>query len=104
MSIIARRSAIIGSAIASIMSAQGATATPSRSPADLHKEVDALRAVLDSRRLVTIDELQRGIEAIPVADCHGLSHSARSIRSITENLMAKGLITEAELRATLDRL
>jgi hypothetical protein len=87
MSIIARRSAIIGSAIASIVpvvSANGA-----RPLTEFDEEVDALRGVLSSKWMLTTDELRRGIEAI---------------RSITDNLRAKGVITEAELRTVLDRV
>jgi Nitrile hydratase beta subunit len=102
MSIIARRSAIIGSAIASIVpvvSANGA-----RPLTEFDEEVDALRGVLSSKWMLTTDELRRGIEAIPEADRLRLSYCGRSIRSITDNLRAKGVITEAELRTVLDRV
>ena len=60
-------------------------------------------AVLGARRLMTVDELRRGIEAIPEADYLRLSYYQRWIRSITDNLLRKGVITEAELRAALER-
>ncbi|HET6197654.1 MAG TPA: hypothetical protein VFE12_17965, partial [Acetobacteraceae bacterium] len=69
---------------------------------DFDKEVDALRQVLGMKRVMTVDELRRGIEAIPEADYHRLSYYQRWIRSITDNLLAKGVITEAELRAALE--
>ena len=69
---------------------------------DFDKEVDALRGVLGSKRVMTVDELRRGIEAIPEADYHRLSYYRRWIRSIADNLLAKGVITEAELRAALE--
>jgi hypothetical protein len=71
---------------------------------DFDKEVDALRAVLGMKRVMTVDELRRSIEAIPEADYHRLSYYRRWIRSITANLLEKGVITEAELRAALGRV
>jgi hypothetical protein len=71
---------------------------------DFDKEVDALSGVLRMKRLMTVDEMRRGIEAIPEAEYHKLSYYRRWIRSITDNLLKKGVITEAELRAALDRV
>ena len=71
---------------------------------DFDKEVDALRGVLGAKRVMTVDELRRGIEAIPEADYHRLSYYRRWIRSIADNLLTKGVITEDELRAALDRV
>jgi hypothetical protein len=71
---------------------------------DFDKEVDGLAGVLRSKRLLSVDEMRRGIEAIPEAEYHRLSYYRRWIRSITDNLLAKGVITEAELRAALDRV
>jgi nitrile hydratase subunit beta len=71
---------------------------------DFDKEVDALSGVLRMKRLMTVDEMRRGIEAIPEADYHRLSYYRRWMRSIADNLLRKGVITEAELRAALDRV
>src|SRR4029077_8484483 len=71
---------------------------------ELDKEVDALRGILGMKRVMTVDELRRGIEAIPEAEYHRLRYYRRWIRSIADNLLAKGVITEAELRAALDRV
>jgi nitrile hydratase subunit beta len=68
---------------------------------DFDREVDALRQMLAAKRLMSVDELRRGIEAIPEADYHRLSYYQRWIRSITDNLLLHGVITEAELRAAL---
>ena len=65
------------------------------------KEVDALRQILGAKKVVSVDELRRGIESIPEADYHRLSYYRRWIRSITDNLLRTGVITEAELRAAL---
>lgn len=69
---------------------------------DFDKEVDALRQILGAKKIMGVDELRRGIEAIPEADYLRLSYYRKWIRSITGNLLQKGVITEAELRAELD--
>jgi hypothetical protein len=71
---------------------------------DFDKEVDALSGVLRMKRLMTVDEMRRGIEAIPEAEYHRLSYYRRWMRSVTDNLLRKGVITEAELRAALERV
>jgi nitrile hydratase subunit beta len=68
---------------------------------DFDKEVDAIRQVLGAKAIMTVDELRRGIEAIPEAEYHRLSYYQRWIRSIAGNLLEKGIITEAELAAAL---
>jgi nitrile hydratase subunit beta len=70
---------------------------------EFDKQVDALRQILGLKDVMTVDELRRGIEAIPEADYHRLSYYQRWIRSITDNLLRKGVITEAELTAALER-
>ena len=67
------------------------------------KQVDALRQVLSLKGLMTVDELRRGIEEIPEAEYHRLSYYQRWIRSIGATLLRKGVITEAELAAALER-
>jgi hypothetical protein len=66
------------------------------------REVDALRGVLGAKAIMTVDELRRGIEAIPEAEYHRLTYYRRWIRSIADNLLRKGIISEAELRAALE--
>jgi hypothetical protein len=66
------------------------------------REVDALLGVLRAKRLMTVDEMRRGIEAIPEAEYHRLSYYRRWIRSAADILLSKGIITEAELRAALE--
>ena len=70
---------------------------------DFDKEVDALRQVLSAKGLMTVDELRRGIEAIPEAEYHRLGYYQRWIRSITDTLLRKGVVTEAELQMALER-
>ena len=65
------------------------------------KDVDAIRQILGDKEIMSTDELRRGIEAIPEADYHRLSYYQRWLRSITDTLLRKGVLTEAELRAAL---
>jgi nitrile hydratase subunit beta len=69
---------------------------------DFDKHVDAIRQILGAKQIMTVDELRRGIEAIPEPEYHRLSYYRRWIRSIVDILLQKGVITEAELRAALD--
>jgi nitrile hydratase subunit beta len=69
---------------------------------EFDREVDALRQLLSAKQMMSVDELRRGIEAIPEADYHRLSYYQRWTRSITDNLLRRGVITESELRAALE--
>jgi hypothetical protein len=69
---------------------------------DFDRQVDALRQILGAKKIMSVDELRRCIEAIPEADYHRLSYYRRWIRSITDNLLQTGVITEDELRAALE--
>jgi nitrile hydratase subunit beta len=69
---------------------------------EFDREVDALRQMLAAKKLMSVDELRRGVEAIPEADYHRLSYYRRWILSITDNLLRSGVITETELRAVLE--
>ncbi|HEY4172828.1 MAG TPA: nitrile hydratase [Rhodopila sp.] len=71
-------------------------------PTAFDREVDALRQMLAAKQLMTVDELRRGIEAIPEAEYHRLSYYQRWIRSITDTMLRHGVITEAELRTALE--
>jgi hypothetical protein len=67
------------------------------------REVDAIRQILGRKQVMGVDELRRGIEAIPPAEYDRLRYYERWIRSIADNLLARGVITEAELRVALER-
>ena len=69
---------------------------------DFDREVDAIRGILGIKGVMSVDELRRGIEAIPEPDYLRLTYYQRWIRSIADNLLARGVITEAELQAALD--
>jgi hypothetical protein len=69
---------------------------------DFDRNVDAIRGILGAKKVMSVDELRRGIEAIPEADYHRMTYYQRWIRSIADNLVVSGVITEAELRAALE--
>lgn len=66
------------------------------------KEVDAMVQVLRGKGLLGVDELRRGIEAIPGPRYDRMSYYERWLRSIADNLLARGTITHAELAAALE--
>ena len=68
---------------------------------EFDRTVDALRGILGAKGVMSVDELRRGIEAIPEAEYHRLGYYERWIRSIADNLIARGVITERELAAAL---
>ena len=67
------------------------------------RDVDAIRQLLGAKGVMSVDELRRGIEAIPEAEYLRMGYYQKWIRSIADNLMARGVITPAELQAALDR-
>ena len=67
------------------------------------REIDARRKLLGAKGLVSVDELRRGIEAMPEADYLRLPYYGRWIRSIAAILIEKGVFTDVELRAALER-
>jgi hypothetical protein len=71
---------------------------------EFDREVDALRQVLGVKNLMTVDELRRGVEAIPEPDYLRLSYYQKWIRSIADTLLRTGIITEAELKSALEAL
>lgn len=66
------------------------------------KEVDAIRQILGQKGIMSVDELRRGIEAIPEAEYHRLSYYERWLRAIVATLLRKGVLTEAALRTSMD--
>ena len=66
------------------------------------KEVDAIRQILGMKKVMSVDELRRGIEAIPEPDYLRLGYYQKWIRSIADNLLRSGVITEAELAQALE--
>ena len=75
--------------------------TGSHALTQFDREVDAIRQILGAKRVMSVDELRRGIEALPEADYHRLSYYERWIHSIADNLLASGVVSEAELASAL---
>lgn len=69
------------------------------------KRVDALMRLLShpSRRIITTDELRRGVEALG-EDYHELSYYQRWLISITNLLLEKGLLTQQDLGMRIHEL
>lgn len=61
------------------------------------KKVDALRQLLAQKKLMTVDELRRGIESIPEAEYFALGYYERWLRSITLLMVEKGVVAREEV-------
>jgi hypothetical protein len=67
-------------------------------PDPFGKRVDALRQLLAQKGLMSVDELRRGIEAIPEAEYQALGYYERWLRSISGLMVEKGVVAAEELR------
>jgi hypothetical protein len=69
--------------------------------ADWEKRVDALMMILSGirgpKRLITVDELRKNIEALPPRAYDAMGYYDRWIVSVTQTLIQRGIITTAEL-------
>ena len=63
------------------------------------KRVDALMVLLGSpeRRVITVDQLRRGIEQLGTDAYEAMSYYERWMASITNTLLAEGVISSDEL-------
>ena len=63
------------------------------------KRVDALMVLLASpeRRVITVDQLRRGIEQLGTEAYEAMSYYERWMASITNTLLAEGVISSDEL-------
>lgn len=84
----------------------GPVDTTEHNLAPWEKTVDAiLRIVSDKKRqIMTVDELRRGIEDLGPGAYEELSYYERWIASITNNLLAKGVITVEELGRKMEEV
>ena len=71
---------------------------------DFDREVDAIRQLLGMRKVMSVDEMRRAIEAIPEGQYLRMSYYQRWMRSITDNMLVRGVFTEEELRAALEQV
>lgn len=61
------------------------------------KRVDALRQVLAAKKMMTVDELRRGIESIPEDEYFALTYYERWMTSICTLMVEKGVIAAEDL-------
>lgn len=66
------------------------------------KRVDALMVLCSGKRIFTVDELRKGIEALPPDAYDRMSYYERWITSICNALIHRGVISIDEVRAKLD--
>jgi hypothetical protein len=66
------------------------------------KRVDALMALLAERKLLSVDQLRKGIESLPPDAYEKMSYYERWIFSITQALQHNGVLTTAELSHKLE--
>lgn len=65
------------------------------------KRIEALLVLLTRKKVLRIDENRRGLESMGNELYFSLSYAERRMVSISNNLLAKGLITVDELAAKL---
>lgn len=61
------------------------------------KKVDAIRQILAQKKMMTVDELRRGIESIPQDEYFELGYYERWLRSIATLMVEKGVIRQEDL-------
>lgn len=66
------------------------------------KKVDAILRLLVAEKVMTLDELRRGIEELGPGAYDELSYFERWIRSIANILLEKGVITVQELATAIE--
>ena len=75
---------------------------------DWERRVDALMVIVSGirgkKRLITVDELRKKIEALPPETYDRLGYYEKWITSLTQTLIQRGLITTAELARKLDEV
>ena len=66
------------------------------------KRVDAMMMLLtNDLELMTVDQLRKGIEALPPSAYDQMTYYERWIASITSSLVESGVISSEELRSTM---
>lgn len=61
------------------------------------KRVHAMLNLLAEQKVITVDELRRGIETLGAAEYEGLTYYERWIESIARALVQRGILTTDEL-------
>ena len=71
---------------------------PDEAPPDAFgKKVDAIRQILAQKKMMTVDELRRGIESIPEDEYFALGYYERWLHSIAALMVEKGVIRQEDL-------
>ena len=67
------------------------------------KQVEAIRGLLGdgTRRIVSLDEVRRGFESFGVEKYNTLSFYRRRLEAMTDILIEKGIVSQAELDAAM---
>jgi hypothetical protein len=65
--------------------------------ADWERRVDAMGVVLGNKKLLTVDQRRRNIEALPPEAYDGLAYYEKWVVSLGQSLIQRGLITTEEL-------
>ena len=76
--------------------------------AEWERRVDALMMLLSGvkggRRLMTVDELRKNIEALPPDAYDRMSYYERWVTSITQTMIQRGVITTDELGRKMEEI
>lgn len=64
---------------------------------DFDKRVDAVRAALREKGLMSTDEMRLHIEGLPEAEYFSLTYYEKWLRSVCSVMVAKGLVTWEDL-------
>ena len=70
---------------------------------DWERRIDSIRGVLGDKGLLGVDELRRAIEGLPPERYESLSYYERWTEAVEDLLIEKGVVTAAELDATMVR-
>ena len=74
--------------------------------AEWERRVDALMVLLSGvrggKKLMTVDELRKNIEALPPDAYERMSYYERWVTSITQTMIQRGVITTEELGRKMD--
>lgn len=65
------------------------------------RRIDAMAVLLGSRKLLTVDQRRKNIEALPPQRYDSLSYYERWLMSLAQSLVERGLITTEELSRKL---
>ena len=76
--------------------------------AEWERRVDALAVLLwgmkGAKKLMTVDELRKNIEALPPEAYERMSYYERWVKSLTDTLVQRGVISAEELERKMDEV